>query len=213
MNKSEIISWNLWQRNVADKFKNMTEDQIRKSLRETSNLFAVCMEHWNGDFNISTLIRNANAFNAEEVFYIGKKRWDRRGAVGTHNYTPLKHLKSYKDLESLKKRYTIIGIDNNLPKTKKLNQFDWEVLDKPPLMIFGEEKTGLSKEALEICHLLLEIPQYGSVRSLNVGTSSGVLMYDFVRAVKNSTTLYKKLTQPGDEIYCAQNESYQLTLL
>ena len=210
---SENFSWRLWQRNVADKFKNMTEDQIKKYLKNTSNLFSVCMEHWNGDFNISTLIRNANAFNAEEVFYIGKKKWDRRGAVGTHNYTSLTHLKSYEDLASLSRKYTIVGIDNNLPKTKNLNQFDWEALDKPPLMIFGEEKTGLSKEALEICHLLLEIPQYGSVRSLNVGTSSGVLMYDFVRAVKNSTTLYKKLTQPNDETYCEQSESSQLTLL
>jgi tRNA G18 (ribose-2'-O)-methylase SpoU len=205
--------WNMWDRNVVDKYKNWSTESIKKDLQRNANPFAVCMEHWSGDYNISTLIRNANAFNAEEVFYIGKKRWDRRGAVGTHNYTPLTYLKSYKDLASLKEKYTIIGIDNNLPKTKKLDQFDWKVLDKPPLMIFGEEKTGLSKEALKICHLLLEIPQYGSVRSLNVGTSSGVLMYDFVRAVKNSTTLYTKLKQQDGETYHAQNESSQLTLL
>ena len=149
----------------------------------------------------------------KKFFILAKKKWDRRGAVGTHNYTSLTHLKSYEQLASLGEKYTIIGIDNNLPQTKNLNQFDWEALDKPPLMIFGEEKTGLSKEALEICHLLLEIPQYGSVRSLNVGTSSGVLMYDFVRAVKNSTTLYMKLKQQGGETYHAQSESSQLTLL
>jgi len=72
---------------------------------------------------------------------------------------------------------------------------------------------GLSKEALNMSDLVLKIPQGGSARSLNVGTSSGVLMYDFVRAVKNSTTLYTKLTQLDDETFRAQNVSSQLILL
>jgi len=205
--------WRLWQRNVIDKFKNLTDEEIKKELQKTANPFAVCMEHWNGDFNISTMIRNANAFNAREVFYIGKKRWDRRGAVGTHNYTPPKHLKSYQELIRLKDRYTIVAVDNNVPNTRNLHTFDWEEINLPPLMVFGEEGAGLSPDLLRLSDLVLEIPQEGSVRSLNVGTSSGVLMYDFVRALKSSTSLYKKLTQPYGETDNEQSESCQLTLL
>ena len=75
--------WSLWQRNVMDHFKDMPDEEIKEELQKTAHPFAVCMEQWQGDFNIGTLIRNANAFNAEKVFYIGRKRYDRRGTVGT----------------------------------------------------------------------------------------------------------------------------------
>ncbi len=64
--------WSLWTRNVVDRYKNWSTESIRKDLQRTANPFAVCMEHWQGDFNISTLIRNANAFNAKKVYYLGK---------------------------------------------------------------------------------------------------------------------------------------------
>ena len=142
------------------------------------------MEQWKGDFNISTMIRNANAFNAKEVFYIGKKRWDRRGAVGTHHYTPINFLESYEEFISLKKLYTFVGIDNNMSETLELSSFDWNKLEAPPLMIFGEEKEGLTEKTLKLCDYVVEIPQYGSVRSLNVGTSSGIIMYDYVNKIR-----------------------------
>ena len=63
--------WSLWQRNVVDRFKNMPDEEIKKELQRTAHPVAVCMEQWQGDFNISTLIRNANAFNVEKVFYFG----------------------------------------------------------------------------------------------------------------------------------------------
>ena len=80
-------------------------------------------------------------------------------------------------------------------------------------MIFGEEGTGLTQQAIQMCHILVEIPQYGSVRSLNVGTSSGVLLYDYVRHLRNSTNQHIEPIKRYDESDNAQNESYQLTLL
>ena len=65
--------WSLWTRNVVDKYKNWSTESIKRDLQRTANPFSVCMEHWQGDFNISTLIRNSNAFNARRVFYLGKK--------------------------------------------------------------------------------------------------------------------------------------------
>ena len=206
--------WSLWKRNVIDKYKNWSTGSIRSDLRKNANPFSVCMEHWQGDFNISTLIRNSNAFNARRVFYLGKKRFDRRGAVGAHHYVDLVYLGgNYNQLVDLKKEYTIIGIDNNVSNTHKLGEFDWLSLEKPPLMLFGEEGTGLTNEALEIVDCCVEISQYGSVRSLNVGTSSGILMYDFMESLKSSKADHMWPRVIYGENDNAQSESYQLTLL
>ena len=206
--------WNLWKRNVVDKYKTWSSEEIRKDLEFHANPFAVCMEHWKGDFNIGTLIRNANAFNAKEVFYLGKKRFDPRGAVGSQHYVNVTHLGScYTSLNKLKKRYTFIAVDNNTPNTTKLTNFNWNMISKPPLFLFGEESTGLTKEALKMADYTIEIEQYGSVRSLNVPTSSGILIHDFVRFLKNSTNQCKIQTALYDENDNEQNESCQLTLL
>ena len=206
--------WSLWTRNVIDRYKNWSTESIRRDLQRTANPFAVCMEHWQGDFNISTLIRNANAFNAKKVYYLGKKRFDRRGAVGTHHYVDLVYLGiSHNSLVDLKNEYTIVAIDNNVPNTHKLGEFDWNMLEKPPLMIFGEEGVGLTSETLKIADYSIEIPQYGSVRSLNVGTSSGILMYSFLQSLENSKAADKLQKGLCDEICNAQNESSQLVLL
>jgi tRNA G18 (ribose-2'-O)-methylase SpoU len=206
--------WSLWARNVIDRYKSWSTESIKKDLQRTSNPFAVCMEHWQGDFNISTLMRNANAFNAREVFYFGKKRFDRRGTVGSHHYIHFTHLqRGISELLALKKDYTIIGIENNVPNTCKLNQFNWQSIEKPPLMLFGEEGVGLTKEALELTDYCIEIPQYGSVRSLNVGTSSGIIMYDYVRFLKNSKAVSESPIKKCGENGNVLSESFQLTLL
>ena len=206
--------WSLWKRNVVDRYKNWSTESIKRDLQRTANPFAVCMEHWQGDFNISTLIRNANAFNAEKVFYLGKKRFDRRGTVGSHHYVDLVFLDGgVSELVDLKSKYTIVAVDNNVPNTQKLGKFDWISLEKPPLMVFGEEGVGLTPEALKIADYSVEIPQYGSVRSLNVGTSSGILMYSFLQSLENSKAVHKSPKDLCDEIYNEQSESSQLILL
>ena len=206
--------WSLWKRNVVNRYKNWPTESIKRDLQRTANPFAVCMEHWQGDFNISTLIRNANAFNAKEVYYFGKKRFDRRGAVGSHHYIRFTYLeRDISELINLKNEYTIVGIENNVSNTHRLDEFNWLSLEKPPLMLFGEEGVGLTKEALKLTDYCIEIPQYGSVRSLNVGTSSGIVMYDYVRAIKNSKAEYALQKALCGENDSALSESSQLTLL
>jgi tRNA G18 (ribose-2'-O)-methylase SpoU len=206
--------WSLWTRNVVDRYKNWPTESIKKDLQRTANPFAVCMEHWQGDFNISTLIRNANAFNAKKVYYLGKKRFDRRGTVGTHHYVDLVYLDdSYASIAELKNEYTIVAIDNNVSNTRKLNEFDWISLEKPPLMLFGEEGVGLTKEALNLAEYAVEIPQFGSVRSLNVGTCSGILMYDYMMSLQNSKDCCGSQIKKYGETDNVQNGSFQLSLL
>lgn len=164
------------ERNIIDEWKNYTVEQVKQQLKESAFPYAVCFENWIGDFNFSTGVRNANAFNAECIYYIGRKRWDKRGAVGTYVYKDVIHLSSEKEILSLKEKYTFIGIDN-IPGSIPMKNFSWP---KNSLMIFGEEGKGLSKYVQSLCDQIVYIEQFGSVRSVNCGTASGITMVDFV---------------------------------
>jgi tRNA G18 (ribose-2'-O)-methylase SpoU len=172
--------WSEWTRNVTDEFKTVSTEEIKQTLKSRAHSFAVLMEQWQGDFNFSTLIRNANAFNANEVYYIGKKRWDRRGTVGTHHYTDIKYLgndlSGFENYMKLREKYCFVAIENNPingRSTHDLRSYKWP---KNALMIFGEEGDGISLPTLAIVDDVVKIPQFGSVRSLNVGTASGIIM-------------------------------------
>jgi tRNA G18 (ribose-2'-O)-methylase SpoU len=169
-----------WQHNVADHFKSSTVEEIKRSLKETSYPFAVCMENWASDFNFSSLIRNANGFNAKEVFYLGDKKYDKRGAVGTFNYTDVNFIASIYDFIRLKNDYVFVGIDN-VSGSVSLPTYNW----KPnSLMIFGSEGTGLTPEMLSMCKDIVSIPMMGSVRSFNAAASSAIVMYDYITKYK-----------------------------
>ena len=211
---SDNDRWSLWKRNVIDEYKSLTDEKIREELKRSVNPVAVCMEHWKGDFNISTLIRNANAFNIEKVYYLGKKRIDVRGAVGAHHYMDIDYLDDgHKRLVELKNKYTFIAVDNNVDKTHKLREFDWNKLEKPPLILFGEEGCGLTEEVLNLADYRIEIEQYGSVRSLNVGTASGIVLFECVQHLKNSKAFRTSQTELYDGTCNEQSEPSQLTLL
>ena len=168
--------FSLWNRNVADHFKDKTIDEVKATLKETAIPLSVCFENWINDFNMSTGIRNANAFNLKEVFYVGDKRWDRRGAVGVHNYTEVQWIPSIKDMLALKEKYTFIGVDN-VPGSIPMTSYVWP---KNTLMIFGEEGVGLTPAIQELCKDIVYIPMAGSVRSLNCATASGIAMYHYI---------------------------------
>jgi tRNA G18 (ribose-2'-O)-methylase SpoU len=174
--------WRSWTCNVEDRFKNKTQEEIKQSLRETCHPFSVMMEHWQGDFNIGTMIRNANAFNAKKVFYCGKKRYDRRGTVGTHHYVDLNYIDTHEDLLRLKDKYTFVCLDN-VEGSVPMEDFEWP---ENALMIFGEEGIGLTDEMLALADHIVSIKQYGSVRSMNVGTTSGIAMYDYTKKFNNA---------------------------
>jgi len=173
-------NFNAWQYNVADHLKGKTVEEIRQILKETANPFAICMEHIIGDFNMGTVIRNANAFNAKEVFYIGEKKWDKRAAVGVYNYTDVQWVPTLDQLIQLKDKYVFIGIDN-VPGSVSISSYQFV---PNSLFIFGEEGVGLTPEMQSLCIDIVEIPMYGSVRSLNCGTASGVVMHEFVSRFK-----------------------------
>lgn len=180
--------------NVIDALKNLSIPDIGRYCYKNSIPASVAMVNISGDFNLSTMIRNANFFGFRSVHYIGKKKWDKRGSVGTHHYTPIYH---YQDEESFLLQLsgrTIIAIENNIPDyaDKTLNlfdfQFDRRVGLTQPMFVFGEEKQGLSNLILDRANVILTIPNYGSVRSLNVGTTSGIVMGIYRNFVEQNKT-------------------------
>lgn len=169
--------FSLWQRNVADKYKDMPTEDIKLDLQRTAFPFAVCVENLIGDFNMGTVIRNANGFNAKEVYYLGNKKFDRRSMVGVQNYTDIKFLSTIDDLIKLHEQYVFVGVDN-VPGSVSVLDYKF----KPnTLFIFGEEGVGLSKPMQLLCDDIVSIPMFGSVRSFNCGVASGIIMYDYIR--------------------------------
>jgi len=165
-----------WEYNVADHFKSKTVEEIRQHLKYTAFPYAVCMENWINDFNFSSLVRNANAFNAKEVYYIGNKKVDRRGMLGCHNYTDVKFIESIDNLIKLKEQYEFVGVDN-IDGAIPISSYSYK---ENSLLIFGSEGTGLTPYMRNLCDKLIYIEQFGSVRSLNAATASGIIMNDYV---------------------------------
>ena len=168
--------------NVIDSLKNLSVSQIADHCAITSIPASVAMINIGGDFNISTMVRNANFFGFRSVHYVGKKKWDKRGSVGTYHYTPVYHHKDESSFISQCSGRTIIAVENNIPEYshKTINLFNYQYNNiVEPIFLFGEESKGLSSTILDRANIILTIPAYGSVRSLNVGTTSGIVMAQY----------------------------------
>jgi tRNA G18 (ribose-2'-O)-methylase SpoU len=176
-------------RNIIDHYHYWKHDDIVADLDTKRHNFTVLCSNLGNDFNIATVIRNANAFLANSVWIYGNKQYDRRGTVGTHNYTHFRHFKEDQEAELLKamRGMYVVGVDN-VGDAKPINEFAWPV-KKPVLMVFGQEQIGIPKKLLDLCDELVYIKQYGSVRSLNVGTASGIAMYDYCSKVCNGVQM------------------------
>lgn len=165
--------------NVIDLYQKWTNEAIMADLDTKRNNFTVLCCNWGYDFNVSSCIRSANAFLAKEVVIAGRKKFDRRGTVGTHKYTHLKHVKELENAVEYVENFNgiKIAIENN-EFAKPIETFEWPIKDAV-LMIFGQEDVGIPQEIIDVCDHNLFIKQYGSVRSLNVGVAAGIVMYDY----------------------------------
>ena len=167
-------------RNIIDHYHYWKHDAILADLDSKRHNFTVVCCNLGNDFNIATVIRNSNAFLAKEVWIYGHKQWDRRGAVGTHNYSRIKHFKTLEELHAAMDDMVdsvTVAVDN-IPLAVPVDQFEWNK-DKHYFIIMGQEQLGIPQEVLDISQHCVYIRQYGSVRSLNVGTASGIVMQDF----------------------------------
>lgn len=166
-------------RNVIDAFKGWKVEAIKKHLSQKAFPVHVAIENFQHDYNIGTIVRNANAFNVSSVHIIGKRHWNRRGAMATEKYLTLHH---HPDIDTFSKwalehNIAIVGVDN----TTGSLPIQEATLPKGAVYVFGQEGPGLSRKMKHICTHIIEIEQYGSTRSINVGVASGIVLYEWVK--------------------------------
>jgi tRNA G18 (ribose-2'-O)-methylase SpoU len=167
------------RRNVVDGYRYWTVEAIRADLLARAHPFHVAIENWQHDFNIGAVVRNANAFGAAGVHIVGKRRWNKRGAMRTEAYLKVQRHEGIGALAdwSAATDLPIVGIDN-LPGAVDIRGFE---LPRRCVLLLGQEGPGLSEAARAAAAAVVSIPQFGSTRSINAGAASAIAMFDWVR--------------------------------
>ncbi len=167
------------RRNVVDRYRYWRRDAVVADLDARRHPFHVAIENWQHDLNIGTVVRNANAFLAREVHIVGRRRWNRRGAMVTDRYQHVRHHDSITDLLGWAGEHAlpVVGVDL-LPGSTSITAVG---LPRRCVLLFGQEGPGLSDEARLAVQRVVHIPQFGSTRSINAGVASGIAMYEWVR--------------------------------
>ncbi|MCK6066074.1 MULTISPECIES: TrmH family RNA methyltransferase [Microbacterium] len=167
------------RRNVVDEYRYWRMDAIVADLDARRHPFHVAIENWQHDLNIGSIVRSANAFLAAEVHIIGRRRWNRRGAMVTDRYQHVRHhedvaaFRAWADAAGL----PIVAVDN----VEGAVPVDRADLPRACVLLFGQEGPGLSPEAVAAASGVVEITQYGSTRSLNASAAAAVVMYEWCR--------------------------------
>jgi tRNA G18 (ribose-2'-O)-methylase SpoU len=167
------------RRNVVDAYRYWRRDAVVADLDLRRHDFHVAIENFGHDHNIGTVVRTANAFAAKAVHIVGRRRWNRRGAMVTDRY---QHLEHHPDVESLLKfaageGLAVVAVDN-LPGATPIETTE---LPRRCVLLFGGEGSGLTEAARDGAGQVVSIAQFGSTRSINAGVAAGIVMHTWIR--------------------------------
>ena len=167
------------RRNVVDKYRYWKHEAIVADLDSKRHSFHIAIENWQHDMNIGTVVRSANAFLAKEVHIIGRRRWNRRGAMVTDRYQHVRHHPTVAEFVEWAQGegLAIIGIDI-FPDSVPLETYE---LPRDCVLVFGQEGPGLSPEVHEAAVDTLSIEQFGSTRSINAASAAAIAMHAWIR--------------------------------
>lgn len=162
-------------RNVVDEFKGIARDEIIARLDAQDNGLVIALENIEREFSAGTIVRSANAFGVRHVYIIGKRQWNKRGAMVTDKYLHVHHYAELADFitEMKAQGRKIVAIDN-VQGSQPMSQVS---LPKEVVLVFGHEGNGLSESLLAEADMIVAIEQFGSTRSINVGSAATVAMY------------------------------------
>ncbi len=181
--------------NVHDYLKSLSVEEIKENYSDNCHKAAFGMSHVSGDFNLGNCVRSANFFGFNEFCYVGgSKQYDRRSTVGTHHYIPVNFIRTEEEfISTINGKYSLICVENNIPKysSKIISIYDnpFSGFSLPPIFMVGEEQLGLSEYMLDNSERIITIPAKGSVRSLNVGSCSAIIMAMYVQTLAPSSTV------------------------
>ena len=166
-------------RNVIDEYRYWTMDAIVADLDSKRHDFHVAIENWQHDLNIGSIVRTANAFLANTVHIVGRRRWNKRGAMVTDRYQHVIHHPTIDEFLEWARTHklTVVGVDN-VPGSVSIDETP---LPEACVLLFGQEGPGLSPEAIAASDLVVEIEQFGSTRSLNASAAAAIIMHSWIR--------------------------------
>ena len=166
------------RRNVVDAYRYWTREAIVADLDTRRHEFHIAIENWGHDANIGTVVRTANAFLAAEVHIVGRRRWNRRGAMVTDRYQHLRHHSTVADLMEWARaeHLTVVAVDNT-PGAAALERTE---LPRRCVLVFGQEGPGVSDETQDSADLTVSVAQFGSTRSINAGVAAGIVMHAWI---------------------------------
>jgi tRNA G18 (ribose-2'-O)-methylase SpoU len=167
------------RRNVVDHYRYWRRDAVVADLDTRRHDFHVAIENFQHDHNIGTVVRTANAFAARAVHIVGRRRWNRRGAMVTDRY---QHVHHHPDMAALLDFATadglaVVAVDNT-PGAARLETVS---LPRRCVLVFGQEGPGLSDDARKQATQVVSIAQFGSTRSINAGVAAGIVMHAWIR--------------------------------
>lgn len=165
-------------RNLIDEYKGMANEQVFAALSKKRIPLEIAIENVEHDFNIGSIVRTANSFNVSKVHIIGKKKYNRRGAMCTDKYLEIIHHPSIEDFLATQEGRELVAIENNLERAKPLNK---KMFQQKTTLLFGSENNGITEELLQKAGDVRFIESFGSTRSVNVGVAAGIAMYEYVR--------------------------------
>lgn len=165
-------------RNVIDRYRYWRMEAIVADLDAHRHPFHVAIENWQHDMNIGSIVRSANAFAADTVHIVGRRRWNKRGAMVTDRYQHVMYHETVADLAAwaMAEGLPIITVDN-VPGCVPIETFEWP---EACIMLFGQEGPGVTEEATKVATAIVEITQYGSTRSINASAAAAIAMYSWV---------------------------------
>lgn len=163
------------RRNVVDRYRYWRTESVVADLDSRRHDLHVAVENWEHDFNIGSMVRTANAFNVAGVHIVGRRRWNRRGAMVTDRYLDVHHHPDVADFVAwlTAHDYVAVGVDN-LDGSVPLERAE---LAERVCLVFGSEGPGLTSEMVNACTRLVAITQHGSTRSINAGAAAAIAMY------------------------------------
>ena len=161
------------RRNVVDRYKGLSHQAIVADLDEHGS----ALDNVVRDFNMGTIVRSANAFGVRHVHIIGRRQWNKRGAMMTDTYLHVHYHQTVEDFLQAITGRPLIAVDN-VAGSEPLHSV---ALPRSAVLLFGAEGPGIRPELLERAASIAAIEQFGSTRSLNVGVAAGIAMYAWVQ--------------------------------
>jgi len=170
-------------RNLVDEYKGLSNEEVFDKLAEKRNELEIAIENVSHDFNAGTIVRNANNFNASKVHIVGRRKYNRRGAMCTDKYLEICYWPTIEEFikDQRERGREVVAIECNVPGCKPLSKKKFK---SETTLLLGGESDGLTPEIMKEVDDIRYIENFGSTRSVNVGVASGIAMYEWARQVK-----------------------------